>query len=241
MIRPRLDSFTLDMTTAQLVMNFSETVHVLTLDCTQLTLQLSSDTTTAYNLTGCVKASTEPSYLVTLTLLHADMNELKTNLIGQTKASTWLTFTNATWVDQFTRPVMALRNGVNALQATSQTVDSKAPEVTSYNLDMTLGQLTLFFSESVLSSSLVPEGLTFHSTHAGGRNFTLTSNTNVIVSGGNTDSLVLQLGTTDLNAIKQRYPLAVSNTTTFLSFALDSLTDIAATPNGIVYLNCTGP
>ena len=78
--------------------------------------------------------------------------------------------------------------------------DMKSPELEASELDLNSGNLTLFFSESVLTSSLNVSMLTISNGQPGSESFTLTPSSQTQSPDG--PVIVIEISREDLNAIK---------------------------------------
>ena len=90
---------------------------------------------------------------------------------------------------------------------------------------MNTGVLTLNFTETVNSSSLDTSGITFYSTMTAPlQTYTLSGFHNAVTASS--DVIWITLTNDDLNELKVRQMLAVSNSSTFLSLTPDTIRDM---------------
>jgi len=158
---PELISFDLDLDTNQLFLMFSETVDITTFDLEQITFVSTNDsnaTIIVHTLTGGY-STTENSTMVTLNLTLQDLNQIKRLPGLATSAGTTYISTTSDLVDDMnanniTAITCASNNSCDALQVTTYTEDVTPPELLAFNLNLTSEVLTLYFSETVNTTSL---------------------------------------------------------------------------------------
>ena len=149
-IFPTLLNYTLNLTSEILSLSFSETVDVSTLDVSDILLQ--NDTLLNdehnYRLTMGSFNGTDTA-VVHITLSFEDITELKKDrLLATTENNTYISFTINLLKDTNENQIVAIPSN-NALQADLVIADSIPPQLNSFDLDLTLGKLYLFFSETV--------------------------------------------------------------------------------------------
>ena len=238
---PRILAFDMDMNTGVLTLFFSETVDVSTFDFTGIILQLDSlvtDPVQYFSLTPSTVPQIGDAPTVPLLISNDDLNVLKTRGIGRTENTIWLTLKNYTVMDVLRQlPINPIANGF-ARPVRLYTNDTTPPLVESFEIDLTAETLTLHFNESVDIMSLNVTQITL----SPGPNynesfvFTLTENS-FPETDENLPTIVIKLGTLDLNAIKQNTLLATSRNDTYLYFAESTITDTFG--NSVVEQNTT--
>ena len=106
--------------------------------------------------------------------------------------------------------------------------DTTDPMIRSYTLDLNSGEITISFSETVDADTLKASEFTIHSSlndSSPSYTFFQVSSTSYTNSSDGT-SIVLQLSTDDLNAVKEDPLLATSQANTYLSFTSDAIADM---------------
>jgi hypothetical protein len=162
---PVLEEFDLNMTAESISLTFSETISSETVEPKMLMLQ-GSPSSSGYLLTGG-NVSAADSTIITIQINHRDMNELKRQLaIATAEETTFLTFSDKLLNDTAGNPA-ADRGGppasAAALQVDVFTRDSTRPVIEQFSFDMTLGLLTMSFSETMNASSINHSKITFQS------------------------------------------------------------------------------
>jgi hypothetical protein len=222
-IRPRLHSFNLNIDSQELTLVFNETVDISSVDLSKFTLQAASNAVPAqqHQLTGGTIQTATDGTSVTIVLSTADVNQLKLAGIAQSSNSTWLVLDATALTDAAGQDIIPLENGVSAMNVDVFVLDATPPTLLSYDLDMDAGQIHFTFSETVRAVSL---DLTRMRLSSGDSSFNLTNSS----SGQTTDSsvIVAELSRGDLNELKSREALAVSNTTTYLHVEEGAIADI---------------
>ena len=232
-INPVLDTFDLDMNTGDLTLHFSETVNVRTLDITQITLQVDSEVgqPDEQHTLQVAMISSRNGPDITIRISNDDLNVLKTRSIGRTNNTAWIVLTNDTVMDITGQPVIPVMNEVNSIPVDVYTQDTTSPELLSFSLDLTNDILILSFSESVHTSTLLTTQITITSGAANLTDeliYTLTEGISSV--SGDVPEISFILSRSDLNELKQRTRLAVSNTTTFISVTSLTINDTFGNP-----------
>ncbi len=189
---------------------------------------------TNYTLTGAenlgiLKDGTE----LTLKLTFDDRNELKRLVaLATTSENTYISITSAFIEDMNENPVVSI-DADSALNVTTYTPDMTPPQLLRYDLDMDGPVLTLFFSETVDTSSLNVSGITLQSTEEAidglTQSYILTDLPRPFGSytpSGNSPVVEIEIGETDSNVIKFLTDLAQSDNTTYLVISADTIDDM---------------
>ena len=205
---PELESFTIDLNSGLLMLNFSETVLGSTLQRTHFTIQNDSRLSVSHvtlMMDDVSYLSTYPSLIVNLS--DAELNDLKRIIDLATDISdTWLSVETNGVVDTFSLSLVAIEDS-DSLQAVGHTPDTTDPTLIDFDIDLNVGTLTLVFDETVDTSSLNLTQVTLQDTVFGE-----TNNTYTLTSGEWTmqDStrITVYLSFTDQNSIKKIRELA---------------------------------
>ena len=234
--RPDLVSFNLDMDTATLVLSFSESVNVSSLDITQITLQPSSYENTTNNSYTLLPSFDYPEGTITnstngpIIVLHfgtVDTNEIKRIFaLATSQSNTHIAITSDTVRDMVDLNVNPIEN-INATRVQNYIVDSTNPTLLAFDLDLDAEILTLTFDETVNISSIRNAYITLQDSIPS-VTYTLTMGTAV---GFNDPVVYFPLTFFDLNQIKLRRTLATDATDTYINLALGAILDMALPPN----------
>ena len=220
---PELTSFDLDLDDGLLLLNFSETVNVNTLNVSGLVLQSSpvSDLSTISHVRLSVDDGRFPftgdSSAFWVQLTADDLNSVKvlTDLATE-EANTHLSIDEGTILDMVELPNTPLSHS-NALKASSLMLDQTPPVLQTYSLNMTEGRLYFTFSEAVNPASLNVDGMFIQNTSD---NFLhrvqLEKNAGTMSSSSPGVEVIIDIGRDNLNAIKRDRYLATSENNTFL-------------------------
>ena len=221
---PELISFILDLNSGNLTLEFSETVDTNTFDITAFTLQSSanvSESIDSYNL-GTPYLLTGDEVVIVQLLQYTDFNTIKSKgELGTSTANTFLTITELAITDMIGNPVDPIDSefGLKALRVIPDMIQ---PELESFDLDMDEGTITLTFSETVNTSTLDVSQIVLLNNYS--QMYILTEESSYSISQYWT-IITIVIGPTDLNAIKYRNSLAVSNETTFLQLSTYTIKD----------------
>ncbi|KAL5489594.1 hypothetical protein EMCRGX_G018704 [Ephydatia muelleri] len=240
-VRPVLGSFNLDLTSETLILFFSETVNTLSLNVSQITLQSSAvatNYTKSYILSSTSSHTATPfNDVVTVNLGLQDLNNLKSiRGLAENLNNTFISITNTTVLDMKVNPVVEITSN-NAQQVGIFKRDSVSPAVKSFDLDVNTGTLTLNFSETIDILSLNISKLTLQSTLTADnittKSYTLMQGNLPLLSSTSSSDwyiVVIKVGETDLNTIKQIKELAKNATWTYLAVPADFVSDRAGNP-----------
>lgn len=214
-VRPALDAWTLDMDSGQIVLTFSETVDILTLDHSEISVHSSSGGGRSYPLTGVAELTpSDADYLFAITLSEADANSIKADTdLGTSRANSYLTLTANAIFDMSSNAIIGIPSG-SGLQAGEFIPDVTVSQLTSFSLDVNLGLLQLSFDETVLASTFNVSALTLvnrASRYTSG--YVLESSTASTINSAVID---VTLSAADLNAIKAISNLATSISDTYI-------------------------
>lgn len=213
---PVLNSWILDMDQTQLILMFSEVVDIRTIDVREIALQSLQSTTNTYSLTGYDQLIPDDAdYILVIQLSSTDSNAIKLDTgLGTNLNNSFLSLSSSTLTDMNSNNVIAIDNS-DALQAADYIIDESAPIITSYDLDLDTGTLSLTFDEIVNANTFNVSGLTFvdrSSQHTTA--YTLTSSTH---STENSTNIEVMFSKTDLDSITSLTSLASGLSSTFLT------------------------
>jgi hypothetical protein len=161
---PVLNSFTLNMNLFELALTFSETVDTSGINADQITFV--SDNVDYPLVGGGGTKSNADSTVVTVIITPADMNAIKLNKDICTSEATTLVTISATLITD------VLTNNPNdaIVDASPQQVsnggftnDNLGPDLESFDVDLTTGEMTLSFSETMDAGTIVSTGFVLQS------------------------------------------------------------------------------
>ena len=219
---PYLTSFSLDLSSEVLTLNFSETINISTIDATQLTL-VGAMATTSYQLTGGNILNRDHTHSIDLLLSDPDLNAIKFDInlatfIGNTR----LIFTSSLLSDMNNNPVIPVLSPTPAIRFRNDTIP---PVLNNFDLNLNEGTLSLHFSETVNADSLFISEVTLLAyPNATNDSFTFTASSMTYSINGTT--LIVNISQVDLDDIKRLSMLAIDNSTSYLSLTSKALTDM---------------
>ena len=234
---PQIVEFDLNLNSGQLVLRFNETVMAITLDVEGLVLQYAEDDNLySFTPSRMISGTISPDGTeIVVRLGEDDLNDLKRLREVATSANnTFLTMETGSILDMSGNPVVGL-NTSEALNVSVFTNDQTLPQLRSFSLDMNTGALVLNFSETVQFTTLDLSAFTLHpSRMQGSMSHTLTPGSgplySEVVSLMDDPILLVQLGSIDLNTIKQLYELATLPSNTYLSVTNQGVRDMVGLP-----------
>ena len=232
MKRPTLISYVLDLNSGEILLNFSETVNVNSLNPRAfgfVNVQRDSlPNFVRYNLTGGMASVNDSSlsddhhYLVRLITDDADLDELKrmTNL-ANIGTDTYLVFTENAVNDASGNGIAEI-TPVDSYMAADVIPDTTPPELVGFSVNLNTSTIMLTFSETVNAESLDVSGLTV-----------LNSRTNATImyplTGGTVDPL--EHGTViNLNFLKDLNFLKINS-----SIFTETMNSFIAIENATIY------
>ena len=224
----RLVAFDLDLDTAQIHVNFSETPNRTSLDVTQLWLQhVAMNSSEQRQLVG-FSALTWTLTTLTINLTVADTNAVKLNRqLATDAASTFLRFTSSFASDMNGNAISTLPAG-EGVQVNAFTADTTPPQLDSFRLDMDSPELLrLTFNEPVDAATLNVSSLTLQ----GASNITLRqwlSLNDSTVDIIDDTSLTVRLSFKDSSVLKSLPQVASVFGNTFLSITHGGVHDMNA-------------
>ena len=254
--RPELISFDLNLSQDVLTLRFSETVRASTLNATQLTLvsrQLDMFfTSTSVSGSGSGDGGIAPIVITNYTLtsgdnlpLTRDSTELQLQLTFQDRnevkrltdlatspRNTFISITAAFIEDMNANPIEPIEPS-SPLNVSTYTPDLTPPTLLDFDLDMDAANLTLYFSETVNVDSLNVSAITLQSTETFFLGVTESHTLNDFPrpfgshsNSQNGPTVVIEIGETDLNAIKFLTQLAQDYSSTYLSVSAYAIRDM---------------
>lgn len=252
-VNPILDSYTINMDSGLITLNFDEPVRTSPeFDLSSITLQdrfrsrsltLSDGTVQAIslNLVGesIVAPDNQPaenSEIQVIKLTAASIEAIKyiPNL-ARSLATTWLQVASSAAMDMNRNPMIAIPDG-SAKLVSSFTSDATQPTIDSFagiDFDANAGIISFTFDEYMIKSMTDPLQVTIHKDNTGsGTSYDLTSVSAPITSTDRpfTKTLQVKLGEYDLNNLKYRYPLASSIEYTYITLKSTFSRDVYNNP-----------
>ena len=226
---PTLLAFELDLTNDTLILSFSETVRVTTLNFNSITIQ-NEGNTQYYQLTSGNIPMEEDNTVVLIDLDNSDLNEIK-------KREDLATVENNTYISIDMYLIKDMNSNFNRprfpeapLQVSNYTADHVKPYLQEFNLDMDgEGLLQLNFSETVNVSSLVVSAITLLEDSG----IVEGSHTLILSYVNSTNSPIVDIiiGREDLNILKMLPLVAKSQKTTFISITDELVLDMNGNNN----------
>jgi hypothetical protein len=214
---PFLVSFTLDMSTRRLAMKYSEAISCDDIVPSEFTLVSTGDVTTdcaaatpaLYTLKAGTVCSHGPSTDVHIDLDIVDMNALKLDRnLATSRCNTFLAFTAAAVMDMNDQAVVEVTNTApQQVALLGFKEDSVAPTITSFDLNMNSGVLSMTFDETMEADSLDVAKLKVQ--NANGDSHILADVHSVGITTDST-TISVQISLDDMNALKVGRVLAIS-------------------------------
>jgi len=232
MISPTLDQFTLNVTSEELILTFSETVSIL-VDPTQIVLQsqVSSGIAGTVSLAlmgGVIQRPVGP--VIVVKMLEEDVNTLKRlRSLGISRDNTFLSIMEGA-VHDAAGNLMTPRVTTNALQAEQVIPDTIPPQLSSFSLDLYSREILFLFDETVDSGTFSSTSVTLQDDSRNPIQSVTLEAFSRTESPDGTD-LVILLSPDDFNSITATFPLATMNTNTFIALASGAVQDMAGIPS----------
>jgi hypothetical protein len=184
---PQLVSWVLDLDEGLLLFTFSETVNSETFDHTLIAIQDGPQSQFVQHYIGNGTLLSPDGTEFTFRLSDVDLNAVKLMevcTVGANGDDCYISFSNTTVLDMNRNAVVARLNGFG--ERVSQYIsDTTPPRITSFVVNMTFGDVVLFFDEAVNVSTFDPTSLTtYQSNVASSVSYTLTGGDRLTVMNG---------------------------------------------------------
>jgi len=154
---PELVAFFVDLNASQLVLTFSESVNVSTLDTTQFILQ-NADNSQRYALTLSSFSTSSNGDVAVINVGQEDFNSVTANIgLYTSLEDSYISLTSAAIMDASDNPVVP----ISGLHASDYIPDRIQPELSQFEFDLNTGILLLTFTETVSLLNLNPPGISF--------------------------------------------------------------------------------
>ena len=224
---PVFTSFIFDLNRGAMLLTFSESIQISTFNYTGFTLRSSQSLmATKYTFTGGdidKRSSNVINFLITLD----DLNNIKSLTdLATSNSNTFLSVSTNTFEDTSGNPGVAI-GAAQAIQG-SFLPDTTDPRLVSFDFNLGLGFITLYFSETVDPATLGPNAFTIQSAPA----FPVDSLHLTGVTTNSTTGPVIHvfLRVADSDAIKQTPGFATARGSTFLAFNSTAIRDVSGNP-----------
>jgi hypothetical protein len=228
-VPPTLSSFSLDMDTLTVTLEFDETVDASSFEKSSLIVQNSgaeavtlapADGFAVYPAPGTVSNANLATITVHLDSSDANSIKAKTTL-GTNVDNTYLTFLRSTVKDMSGNPVDPPSTSTRASDVVQ---DNTPPVLQGGALNMNIGVLTLTFDETVDSDTLRSDSLAIQGSRTDG-----TNSISLTTSGTRQDhvKIIITIDEADLNDLKQNTGVATGAGTSFLTIAADAIKDMS--------------
>ena len=227
-IRPVLYSYSFDLNTGIMILNFSESIQVNTFNVTGITVRSSRGVSaTLFPLTGG-EFLVDSGALLPLRLNDSDLNSIKAMTdLAISQGTTFLTFDVDTFAD--TAGQVGTAVGPNEAQQPTEFIsDTNSPAILTFDFDLGMGLLTLVFNETVDPRTFDPTGLMLQNAPQ------LPVHSRRISGGSTTSSLgtdvVVQLLQEDLDTIKSSVGFATAEGDTYIAALATTINDTSGNP-----------
>ena len=225
-LRPKLDSFSLDLTKNELVLTFSEQVVISSVVPTAIVIQSTADGSgTSVTLTGLstvVPGSVEAATVAIA--LNGDANALKKNLgLATSLSDTFLSWSNNLANNLDPEDVIP-RDSSNALAVNNYTHDNVNPELQAFVLDLDTDRLEMTFNEPIIAGTINSSRImllyNLTSPNIAVNDFVNVTNTTVV-----SDVLTTLIFDQSLNEMKAYYAMDSSDATAYIRFVEGAFLD----------------
>ena len=222
-----LTAYTVDKNSSALILTFGDPVLVSSLNPSSITLQGDADgidIENSYTLTGGTSPSSDGQEIV-LQLAPQDVEQLQLRSGLATSAeNTYLTMLASVVMDDRGLGVIPISTG---LQVTTFIPDRIVPVLLNFTLNLTTGEMVLYFSEIMDPTSYNPQQFIIQST----ANATQENSSQCILTSGQSSKgsvnnvIVISLPEADLNGIRMQRILVSSIDTVYLALLAGAITD----------------
>ena len=230
--KPEITAFQLDLNQATLVITFSETIDITSIDPTGITLQDMDheNSTGTVTLSAAVLITTENSEIIELGIIDTDFAIISSlSSLGTTVNNTYLSLKARSFGDTNRNKIAAVPAS-SAIQAAAVLNDTTAPQLARFDFDLDDGTLRLTFSEAIDIATVNATELTiqqFANSSEFGETLELSGGEAIFISP---TVFALKLLNSDLNIIKSSGTFASNSSNTYISFTPDFVSDYGDNP-----------
>lgn len=225
--RPSLSAWTLDLDEGQVILMFSETVDIRTLQPSEVTLVSSPSSTDTYALTGFESLiPPDAQYRFAIQLSSVDANAIKARLTLGTEQSNSHLFLTRNAIEDTSGNDMTPILTQNALQASAYVADETGPVLLAFSLDFDTMLLRLSFDETVDAGTFNVTALALVDRVASPNTAASYALTDSSSSSVNAAVIDISVSPRDLNAIKAINTLATSSSDTYITATAYAVRDI---------------
>jgi hypothetical protein len=217
--------FDLNMSTRTIVATFSETMARDTVRPSRFALQSKAATDGTEQMFALTEGTVGlgDSTQITISLSVGNANAIKAlSGLARSASTTYLLMQVGAVEDKNGVSALAI-NGTAALAVRNYVGDTVAPGLVDYKANMNDGTLTLSFDETVSRASLTLAKVTLQSSQASPAQSLVLSG--AAVTAPSATVLVLQLTSTELNAVKRMAPLMTGASSSFVRLASGAVKD----------------
>ena len=238
-IPAQLERFTIDLDEGVLNLIFTDIVIPSTLRARAVQIQDAATATTSVRLTDVSTTRSPNGYTLSIDLGTEDINAITYDTgLATSVSNTYLTFFSDVVKDLQLRTVVPINDDFG-VQTVEYIRDNTPPELESFILDIDNGELILSFSETVRTSSLDVSGITLQSARVERLNETDTVtliNFDEFPLGSasfsdNGSSIIVNLGSLDLNEVKRLVNLGTERNNTYVSIRNGTIVDMVGIYN----------
>ena len=231
--RPFLNCYSIDMDSGAIILTFSETIDIFSINFTGLTLHRSLNTSNdpflSYTLTTGILDHTINGIFVRFIFSKSDFDQIKRQRIGTSMVTTYIALTQFFISDMDNNLLIPLIEGLSARSPCNYSLDGTPPSLIDFYLDLNGSLISLTFSEPIIFLSLNPQLFTLSSSRESGTLFTFLNTSSVTTQQDDT-IIVLPISKEDINVIKRLQDLATNINNTFLFHADGSFFDVFSNP-----------
>ena len=235
-LSPQMESFTVNMTSGQILLTFDEPLDPSSLDVTGIRIQGSTmltDSSLFYSLTDSSQIFVENDTIIRVNLSDVDMDALQLRpRVATSESNTYISIDPRTVTDRAVPPNRALPI-LNA-RVTDFFPDTVSPRIIAFSLNLDANLMTLTFSEPVLHNTFVPSFLTISSTQSvspGVISYNLTDGSIQSTQTTAPRSVSLSLAQADIIYLKTTPGIATRSNNTYLSALAELVVDTNFNPS----------
>lgn len=237
---PSLDSYTIDMNSREIVLNFSEPIDANSVDITGITISGVRGTTNPdlyHQLSSTSIFNVDSPSTIRITLSDADFDALQSRLgVATMQSNALLSMDRTTVTDRSNRHITAQQiSSMNALPPQLYVRDTTPPEVTSFTLDLDSNRMALTFNEPVTVDPLFTHSLQISSHRDPASEGIISYNLTYSEPGRPTSRVInFNLSLADTTFLETTPGIAAGTGNTFLSAPEGIILDTTGLPNDLL-------
>ena len=227
---PKILNFTFDLNMGILHITFDEVINSQTTNVNSFTLINAPSGNESQSFTGAKRISSDNYTELYITLTDNDLNSVKAlRNLATSSDNVYLSVTTDGIEDISGYPVMTYSTS-NPIRATHFIEDTRKPMLTTFLINIDIGNLTLIFSETVnVKYSLDPTQLVFQDSASTTPNNSVTLSPATLIPNIDSNTVFLEIDSDDVTELFSKR-ICLNESSCYLSFSSSFVSDMSDNP-----------